>query len=136
MYKFVLLTLVMMAGVALTSCAGIHSGTNLGKVAKDSGMVNVTTGDGTFENYKATGHYKVTEIGIAAGIPWLFKFCELYPSGVTNEALLGQIADRANADGADAMINVTPHEEWYSGFPFFIVGLYVDHAEGTGINLK
>ena len=110
-------------------------GTDLSDVARDSGLSNVTTGDGTFEDYTATGHYTGTEIGIGVGIPMLVKLIELYPAQ-TNEMLLTSVADEAKADGADAMINVTPAKESYTGFPFFIVGVYVDKAEGTGISLK
>ncbi len=35
-----------------------------------------------------------------------------------------------------ALINVTPHEELYTGFPFFFVGLYIDRAAGTGIDVN
>jgi hypothetical protein len=34
------------------------------------------------------------------------------------------------------MINVTPHTELYTGIPFFLVGVYVDTASGTGIKAK
>jgi len=119
----------------LGGCAYLPSGTDLSDVADDVGMINVTTGDGTFENYTATGHFKGTEIGIALGIPYLIKFMELYPVQ-SNEDLLACIASDAKDDGANAMINVTPHREAYTGFPFFFIGIYVDQCEGTGIKTK
>lgn len=128
----VALSLVAMLG----ACTYIPGRTNLGQVAKDTGMKNITTGDGTFENYTATGYHTGLEIGIAVGLPGICKFMELYPVDQDNEALLGDVARAAKRDGADAMINVTPHEEWYTGFPFFIVGLYFDNAAGTGIKTK
>jgi hypothetical protein len=132
-----MLAVLCMAGLlaALNGCAYLPGGTDLGKVANDVGMVNITTGDGTFENYTATGHYTGTEIGIAVGIPWLIKLVELYPVQ-SNEGLLEQIARSAKDDGANAMINVTPHTEAYTGIPFFIVGLYIDRTEGTGIRTR
>jgi hypothetical protein len=119
----------------MTGCMYWGSGTNLTEVAQDTGMINVTTGDGTFENYTATGHYAGVEFGVAVGIPWLIKIMELFPVQ-SNEGLLKQIANEAKNDGANAMINVTPHKCGYYGFPFIIVGLYVDRTEGTGIKVK
>ena len=124
------LAMVLMAG-----CTYIPGGTDLSDVAMDAGLDNVTTGDGTFENYTATGHFTGTEIGIALGMPGIGKFMEIYPKQ-SNEALLGEVADEAKNDMSDAMINVTPHKEMYTGFPFFIIGLYVDSCEGTGIKMK
>ena len=135
MKRAVLLLAVMGSLILFGGCAYLPGGTDLSDVADDVGMINITTGDGTFENYKATGHFTGTEIGIAIGIPWLIKLMELYPQQ-TNEELLGCIAMDAKDDGADAMINVTPHKEAYTGFPFFIIGLYVDQCEGTGIKTK
>lgn len=125
--------LLLFGGAVLVSngCAYIGASTNLGQVAQSNGLVNVTTGDGTFENYNAVGQYKATEIGIALGI-FTFKYMELYPVQ-SNEELLGQIAQDARNAGSDAMINVTPHREQFYGF---IIGLYIDTAEGTGIKLK
>jgi hypothetical protein len=135
MRKLVTLLTMLMVSVTFVGCAHIGSQTNLGQVANDHGLVNVTTGDGTFENYKATGHYSGIEFGIAVGIPWIFKFMEIYPMQ-SNEDQLGQLASDAKADGANAMINVAPPKEFYTGFPFFIVGLYIDRTEGTGIATK
>ncbi|GAB4320898.1 MAG: hypothetical protein Kow0059_15360 [Candidatus Sumerlaeia bacterium] len=117
----------------LTGCV-MTGGTDLSEVADSAGLKNVTTGDGTFENYTATGHWTAHEIGIGVGVPFIGKFMELYPAK-SNEALLTEAAMKAKEDNANAMINVTPHEEWYSGFPLFFIGLYVDRAEGTGINV-
>ena len=135
MRRMLFLALVALLGVACVSCAYIPAGTDLGEVADNVGFVNVTTGDGTFADYKAVGHYEGTEIGIAVGIPFLCKIMELYPVQ-SNEGLLEQIALEAKDDRADAMINVTPHQECYTGFPLFIVGLYIDRTAGTGIDLK
>ena len=128
----------VLAGIAimmLAGCVYMPGGTDLDSVARSAQLSNITTGDGTFENYTATGHFTGTEVGIAVGIPGIGKIKELYPMQ-SNEALLGKIADDAKADGADAMINVTPHKEWYSGMPLFIIGLYVDKCQGTGIELN
>lgn len=130
-----LLTLLCATALVVMStsgCAYLGGKTNLDYVANQAGMTNVTTGDGTFENYKAVGHYTGTELGIGVGIPWLIKLVELYPAA-SNEALLLDVAKSAAADGSTAMINVTPHTEFYTGFPFFIIGVYVDQANGTGI---
>lgn len=123
------------AAVAFTGCAHLPGGTDLGKVSKDKGMRNITTGDGTFENYKATGHHTGTEVGLAFGIPFLCKIAEVYPKQ-TNEAQVGQLVDSAKKDGANALINVKPPQESYYGIPFLIFGLYVDSTEGTGIKAK
>ena len=98
-------------------------------------MINITTGDGTFENYKATGYHTGTEIGLAVGLPGIGKFFEVWPTQ-TNEAQLDKIAKAAKADGANAMINVEPPVETYYGIPFGIFGIYVDTVSGTGIKVK
>ncbi|MBI1784605.1 hypothetical protein HYR69_05620 [Candidatus Sumerlaeota bacterium] len=134
MKKSLMLLSTLAMALSLGGCMYWGSGTNLAQVAKENNMINVTTGDGTFENYKATGFYRGTEFGIAVGIPGMIKIQELFPVQ-SNEALLGRIAKSAAGDGANAMINVTPHQESYFGFPFFIVGLYVDRTEGTGIKV-
>lgn len=135
MRKFFALVALLAVSASMTGCMYWGSGTNLTEVAKEHGMINVTTGDGTFENYQATGHYRGTEFGIAVGIPFLIKIIEIFPAQ-SNEGLLGQIAGEAKNEGANAMINVNPHQSNYYGFPFFIVGLYVDRTEGTGIKVK
>ncbi|CAN5204474.1 hypothetical protein BH09SUM1_BH09SUM1_33950 [soil metagenome] len=116
-------------------CAYIPGGTNLKEVADRSSLSNVTTGDGTFENYKATGYHSATEVGIGIGIPFIGTLLELYPAA-TNEDLLTNTAKAAKEDGADAMINVLPATDFYTGFPFFILGVYVDTNHGTGISTK
>lgn len=135
MRKAISLVTMLLVSVSFVGCAHIGGGTDLGQVADDHGLINVTTGDGTFENYTATGHHKSTEFGIAVGIPFLFKFMEVYPMQ-DNEAQLGRIAADAKEGGANALINVAPPDEFYTGFPFFIIGLYLDRAEGTGIATK
>ena len=127
--------LVMGIILGLSGCAYLPGGTDLSEVADNVGLANITTGDGTFENYTATGHFTGTEIGIGIGLPCLFKILELYPVQ-SNEKLLEQMAQDAKDDGADALINVTPHQESYIGFPFVIIGLYVDKCQGTGIKIK
>ncbi len=129
--------LLLMVGLAalLTGCVYLPGGTDLSDVADDVGLTNITTGDGTFENYTATGHFTGTELGIAVGLPGIGKFLELYPVQ-SNEELLKKVAQDAKDDGAKAMINVTPHKELYTGFPFFFIGVYVDVCNGTGINTK
>lgn len=126
---------VLVLAVAFTGCAYWPGGTDLHYVAQNSGMSNVTTGDGTFADYHAVGHYTGTEFGIAVGLPYLIKFLEVYPMQ-SNEDLLLEIANEASGDGANAMINVTPHRSTYTGFPFGIIGLYVDRTEGTGITVR
>ena len=135
MRKLLAAFMVLSLTLFFAGCACIPGRTDLSDVADDAGLTNVTTGDGTFENYTATGYYTGIEIGIAVGLPGIFKFIELYPKQ-SNEELMVQIADRAKEDGADAMINVTPTQESYLGFPFMIVGLYIDTTAGTGIDLK
>ncbi len=120
----------------LSGCAHIPGETDLSDVARDANLGNVTTGDGTYEDYTATGHYTGTEVGIGLGLPILnIKFKEFYPAR-TNEDLLTDVARAASSDGADGMINVTPTRTCFTGFPFFILGVYVDQAEGTGIAIK
>lgn len=129
MRKLCSLALALGLVAATSSCAYIGGGTDLSDVADENGMINVTTGDGTFENYTATGHHTGTEIGIGLGLPML-KLLELYPAA-SNEDLLSDVAGSASADGANAMINVTPHKSFFMGF---IIGLYIDSAQGTGIS--
>lgn len=117
---------------SISSCAYMPGGTNLAQVASDANLEVVTTGDGNYPAYHATGHYTGTEIGIGIGIPFLLKLVEIYPAA-TNEDLLTDVAREAQGDGAAALINTTPAKSLYTGFPFGIIGLYVDSAEGTGI---
>ena len=135
MHKSWTVILLLVMGVALSGCAHIPGETDLNDVARATNLSNVTTGDGTFENYTATGYYTGTEFGITVGLPGLVKLFEIFPAR-SNEDLLSDVARMATTDGADAMINVTPHQECYFGLPFFIIGLYVDRAEGTGIRIK
>lgn len=128
-------TLALAMAAACSSCAYIPGGTDLSDVADRAGLSNVTTGDGTFENYKATGHYTGTEVGIGIGIPFIGTLLELYPAQ-SNEDLLTSVAEAAKDDSAEAMINVNPATNFYTGFPFFILGLYIDRTAGTGIDIK
>jgi hypothetical protein len=104
---------------------------DLEKVATDNGLKNVTTGDGTFENYMATNYSTATEIGFGMGMP-LFKFMELYPA-FTNEDLMGEIAKDTTDAGGNAIINCTPTQEAFYGF---IIGMYIDYTSGTGIKTR
>ncbi|MFO7937390.1 MAG: hypothetical protein R6V06_07275 [Kiritimatiellia bacterium] len=97
-------------------------------------MKNVTTSDATFENHKATGFYKSTEIGIGVGIPGI-KLLELYPKQDDTQQMT-QIAKDAKNDGANAVVDAVPPKGFYTGFPFFFIGLYIDSAAGTGVNAK
>ena len=127
---FSILSIAALA-LSLGACASVSS-VNLAQVAKDSNMKNITTGDGTFENYTATGQYKGREIGFGIGLPFI-KLFEIYPAK-TNEALLTDVAKMAATDGkANAMINVSPASETFAGF---IIGVYIDSCRGTGIKLK
>ena len=110
------------------------SSVDLAAVAKASNMKNITTGDGTFEHYTATGQFKGSEIGFGIGFPFI-KILEIYP-GKSNEALLTEVAKlAASPEGgkATAMINVCPASETFAGF---IIGVYIDSCKGTGIKLK
>ena len=122
---------VALASLLATGCAHLPGKCDLAKVAKDTQLVNVTTGDGTFENYQATGHYTSTEIGIAVGFPGI-KLLELYPKQ-DDTAQMTQIAKDAKKDGATAVINAEPPKGLYTGLPFVFIGLYIDGAAGTGI---
>jgi hypothetical protein len=135
MRVWIVLLLVMGMAFVLNGCAYLPGGTDLSQVADEVGLSNITTGDGTFENYTATGHFTGTEIGIGIGLPGIGKLLELYPVQ-SNEGLLKEVAKDAKADGAKAMINVTPHTEIYTGFPLGFIGIYVDRACGTGIKMK
>lgn len=132
---------VMQVGLGLvvsvlfaTGCAHLPGKCDLSKVAQDAQLQNVTTGDGTFENYKATGYYTSTEIGFAVGFPGI-KFVELFPKQ-DDTAQMTHIAKDAKNDGATAVINAHPPKDFYTGFPFLFVGLYIDSADGTGIKAK
>lgn len=130
MKKILSLLSIIALAFSLGACAMVSS-VDLGAVAKQAKMKNVTTGDGTFENYTAVGEYKGREIGLGLGIPFI-KFLEIYP-GKSNEALLTEAAQEASRAGANAMINVCPASENFAGF---IIGVYFDSCKGTGIKLK
>lgn len=123
-----------LAAVFATGCAHLPGKCDLGQAAKDAQLQNVTTGDGTFENYQATGHYTSTEIGIGVGFPGI-KLLELYPKQ-DDTAQMTQIAKDAKGAGATAVINAKPPSGLYTGLPFIFVGLYIDKAAGTGIKGK
>lgn len=118
---------LLLAVVSTVGCiAPTHQ--NLGQVAVDHNLINMTTGDGTFQNYTATNYSTATEFGFGFGFPF-FKFMEVYPA-YTNEDLLGQIAFDTTSSGGNAMINVEPVDEIFLGFIF---GMYIDRTTGTGI---
>ena len=124
----------VVAALLVSGCANLPGSVNLTKAASDAQVMNVTTGDGTFADYKATGYHTSTEVGIAVGIPGL-KLFELYPRQ-DDTAQMTQIAKDAKAAGANAVINAQPPKALYTGIPFFFVGVYVDQAAGTGIQTK
>jgi hypothetical protein len=124
-----LLSIIALA-FGLGACATVSS-VDLAAVAKQANLKNVTTGDGTFENYTAVGEYRGKEIGFGIGFPFI-KIFEIFP-GKSNEALLTDAARQAAQAGATAMINVSPATENFAGF---IIGLYFDSCKGTGIKLK
>ncbi len=130
--KKALLALTCSLGIALTTGCTFTGSTDLSRVANHAGLTNVTTGDGTFEDYTATGHYSATEFGIGVGIPIIFKLLEIYPS-LSDEDLMTRTAEDAADDGANAMINAKPPKGLYTGIPFFFVGLYIDTTSATGI---
>ena len=133
--KLILKGLAVVAAATLVSgCAHIPGTCNLKQAADDAGLINVTTGDGTFANYNATGYHTGTEIGIAVGIPGL-KLMELYPTQ-SDTAQMTQIAKDAKAAGADAVINAHPPKSFYTGFPLVFLGRYIDSVDGTGIKTK
>ncbi|HOF62271.1 MAG TPA: hypothetical protein P5125_01470 [Kiritimatiellia bacterium] len=134
MTRIVQMAMGLVLVVAMTGCLNIPGKVDLTKAAADAQVLNVTTGDGTFADYKATGYHTSTEIGIAVGIPGL-KLLELYPKQDNTEQMT-QIAKDAKAGGANAVINAQPPKEMYLGFPFFFIGLYIDQAAGTGIKTK
>lgn len=123
-----ILSLAVLVAVLSTVGCVMPKSQDLGKVAADHGLVNMTTGDGTFENYKATNFSSATEFGFGFGFPF-FKFMEVFPA-YSNEDLLGEIAIDTKDHGGNAMINVEPVNE---GFYGFIFGLYIDSTSGTGI---
>jgi hypothetical protein len=131
----ILLALLLAATTCVFTGCTTTGATDLSDVADATGLVNITTGDDIYHDYKATGYYQATEIGLAFGLPGFGKFMELVPA-LSNEDLLKKVADMAVQDGANGMINVNPHTEAYLGFPFGILGLYVDTASGTGVNHK
>jgi hypothetical protein len=129
--KTLFIVSIVALAMSLVACASVSS-VDLAAVAKQANMKNITTGDGTFENYTATGAYKGREIGFGIGFPFI-KIFEIYP-GKSSEALLTDVAKTAATEGkANAMINVCPASETFAGF---IIGVYIDTCKGTGIKLK
>lgn len=135
MSKMIATMAVVATAALMAGCAHMSSKTDLGQAAKDAKLQNVTTGDGTYENYKATGYHAGTEIGIAVGIPLVCKIMEIYPKQTDTEQMTA-IAKDAQADGANAVINAHPTKSVYTGFPLVFVGIYVDSADGTGIKTE
>ena len=125
---------IVLASVLAAGCAHLPGKCDLAQVAKDAQLQNVTTGDGTFENYQATGYYTSTEIGIGVGFPGI-KLMELFPVQ-DDTAQMTQIAKDAKNAGATSVINAQPPKGIYTGLPFIFVGLYIDKAAGTGIKSK
>lgn len=130
MKKLITLCSILAFTLSLGACATV-SKVDLAAVEKAAGMKNITTGDGTFENYTAVGAFKGKEIGFGIGLPFL-KIFEIYP-GKTNEDLLTDVAKDAAKAGSNNMINVNPASENFAGF---IIGVYFDSCKGTGIKTK
>jgi hypothetical protein len=129
MRKFAALCAAIAVAALSTGCT-FKGKTDLGVVADEVGFKNITTGDGTFENYKAVSYESATELGFGLGI-FTLKLMELYPA-VTNEDLLKVAAEETKAKGANAMINVRPQSTVFIPF-LFIAGIYVDSTAGTGV---
>ena len=105
--------LVAVAGLISTACQSFPTtSTDLGQVAQGSGLTNVTTGDGNFDNYKAVYHGKTNDIGIALGFG-VIKIMELFPARGPEGPLTDLAAKAKNEYGATAMINVKPEERRY-----------------------
>lgn len=140
--RYLSLAVLLAFAVFSSACAYNSFDTDLSEVADRAGMVDVTTGDGEFSDYKATGYYEAYEWGLSFGIPFgvsyllgvphPIKLWEIYPNQ-SNEDLLTEVANMAANDGAKALINVEPHYDFYSCFPLGIIGMYMDRASGTGI---
>ena len=124
-------SIMVLAAALLSGCAHLPGRCDLAKAAQDAQLQNVTTSDATFENHKAVGYYKSTEIGIGVGIPGI-KVLELFPKQ-DDTAQMTQIAKDAKKDGATAVVDAVPPRGLYTGLPFFFVGLYIDSASGTGV---
>lgn len=136
MRKAILLLLAVTVSFSATGCTYLGSETRLDEPAASVGFRNITTGDGTFENYQAIGHYAGREFGIGIGI-WGYKWMELYPVQ-SNEELVLQMAQQAQADGSDSMILVTAPTTVFIPIilPFAGIGIYWDKTAGTGIKLR
>lgn len=135
MNQLILPLALVAASILATGCEHIQGGTHLQGTIDATQLTNITTGDGTFENYTAVGHYTATEIGIGFGIPGVTTLLELYPA-VSNEMQLQILAQEAQHDEADAIINLKPVKNLFTGVPFIIFGVYIDRIEGTGIETK
>ncbi len=129
MRKFAALCAAVALATLSTGCV-MTGKTDLGAVADEVGFKNITTGDGTFENYKAVSYETATEVGFGLGF-FTLKLMELYPA-VTNEDLLKAAAENTRDKGANAMINFQPQRTIFIPF-LFIAGLYVDSTAGTGV---
>lgn len=140
-----LAALILAFAVFGSACAYNTFQTDLDQVAYEAGLMNVTTGDGEFSDYTATGYYEAYEWGLSfgvpvgishlLGVPHPIKGWEIFPAK-SNEELLGEVAKMAKADEAKALINVEPHYDFYSCFPLGFIGMYMDRASGTGIRVR
>ena len=132
MKKLIGLLSIIALTLSTSGCATV-SKFDLAAVEKAVGMKNITTGDGTFENYTATGYYEGEETGIGLGL-FTWKYMELYPAETkNNEGLLIYVAKEAAKAGANNMIWVCPAKESFYGF---IIGRYSRWTCGTGIKQK
>ncbi len=113
MKKVLFAVLLLCSALVFSGCAYAFGGSkvDLTQVANDSGLRNVTTGDGTYGDYQATGHYKGMDFGIAVGIPLLTKIVEIYPIRSAEE-LLTDVANEAAADGANGMRGLAGRSTW------------------------
>ena len=130
---------LLLAFVVVGTACQRDFGTDLGAVAQNTGMRNITTSDGDFARDIATGYYEAYEWGIGMGLgpipafllgqPHAQKWFEIYPA-LSNEELLEEVAEDAKADGAKGLVDVYPHYDTFFGC---ILGFYTDRAWGTGI---
>lgn len=125
-----LMTALLFVVFATTGC--FTTGMNLERVAQNSGLRNVTTGDANTDNYTATGFHKTIELGFGIGIPFTVTLIEIAPR-LGPETLLEATANDAREGGAEALINVDPKNNFFTGFPFIFAGIYVNRNHGTGI---
>jgi hypothetical protein len=134
MRRSILSGIVALALLVGAGCEYYPDHTNLREVQERSGLKKVTTGSADIRDYTPVGRYAALEFGLAFGFPFSIKFKEIFPVQ-RNETLLWEIAQTAEVDDADAMIDVEM-KTVFTGFPLLFIGLYWDRVEGTGIRLN